>query len=193
MFGIVFRDFLSVLLIGITIKFLDDIIDAQSDKIVGKKNWWNDKGTGILPYTFIIFSLAVILNKNLTVPLFLSAYVVGMGKEYNSKYLLGIDGWAESLIIISMVIFFFGWQNGLTSLAILFAIQFIDDLMDHSRDREGGEKNFVTLWGSGEVMIICGILLTAAFVYSAYKLFLVMLAYLVITIFLDKTPWKEAI
>ncbi|UNC91900.1 hypothetical protein [Candidatus Contubernalis alkaliaceticus] len=193
MYGIVFRDFLSVLFIGITIKFLDDIIDAEMDKTNGKINWFNYVGTGILPYIFILFSLAVIFNKNLTIPLFLSAYVVGMGKEYSSRYLLGIVGWTESLIIITIVVIFFGWQNGLTSLAVLLAIQLVDDLIDHSRDRETGEKNFVTLWGSGEVIIICGILIMAALFYSAYKLFLVMLAYLVITIFLDKTPWKEAI
>lgn len=193
MFGIFFRDFLSVFIIGLTIKLMDDMIDAETDKIAEKNNWWTSLGANIIPYTFILFSLAVMLNKDLTVPLFLSAYVVGMGKEYNIKYLLGLPGWAESLLVITAALIFFNWLNVLTSLTVLLAVQFIDDLMDHAADQKTGEKNFAALLGFGETVISCGILLTASLFYSPYKLFLVMSAYLIITFIIEKNYGKRLV
>ena len=191
MFGILFRDFLSVFFIGVIIKLLDDMIDAETDKILDKSNWWNAFGMSIIPYTFILFSLAVMLNKDLTVPLFLSAYVVGMGKEFNQKYLLGLPGWVESLLVITTALFIFNWLNIFTSLAVLIAVQFIDDLLDYSQDRKTGEKNFAALLGFGEAFICLVILLTALLFYSPYKLFLVMSAYLVINLIIEKNYGKR--
>ncbi len=191
MSGILFRDFFSVLLMGLIIKLLDDIMDADTDKISEKHNWWNSRGTGIIPYAFLLFSLSVTLNRDLSVPLFLSAYVVGMIKEHNQKYLLGLPGRAESLLVVAAALLFFSWTDVLTSLALLLTLQFIDDYLDYSDDQETGEKNFFVILGSGESVIGCGILLTALLFYAPYKLFLVMLAYLCIIIIVEKNLGKR--
>lgn len=192
MYGILLRDFFSVLLMGFTIKFLDDIIDADTDKISGKHNFWNDRGTGIIPYAFLLFSLSVALNRDLSVPLFISAYVVGMSKQQNQKYLLGLPGWAESLLVMAVSLLLFSWFDVLTSLVLLLALQFIDDYLDYPDDLETGEKNFFVILGFWEAVIGCGILLTALLFYSPYKLFLVMLAYLSIIIIVEKKLGKRA-
>ncbi len=187
-----FKDFLAVFFIGLTIKITDDFIDAEVDELQGKTTWSNYLGRAALPYTLIFFTLAVLLNKSLSLPFFLSAYAVGMGKDLNRNYPLMVSGWWESILTIAVSIYFYGWVIALSSLALIMSIQFIDDLLDYSWDRKTGEKNFVCILGKGEVIVSLIILLLASFMLAAYKSFLVVTAYPLIVYLTESREEKEA-
>lgn len=195
MYGEIFnllKDFSAVFLIGLTIKAVDDFLDAEADEIQGKLTWSNKIGRASFPYTLIFFALAVMLNKELTLPFFLSAYAVGMGKDLNRNYPLMLSGWGESIFVTGASVYYFGWAAAIISLALMIGIQFIDDLLDYSWDRRTGEKNFVCILGKGEVIISLAILFSASFMLAAYKSFLVVTAYPLIVYLTESREEKEA-
>lgn len=157
------RTFFSIFLAAIAIKLIDDSLDKDGflNDIISK-----NMGTGIVPYSILIFSFACILNNILPISLFLSSYIIGMFSDFNRKLTFKLKGYQESLIIGIIGIIIFGYGIMLVSFLIILVIQILDDLIDYKTDKKKCKYNLACKYGRIEVLVIALILILVIIVLN---------------------------
>jgi len=145
--------FFSIFLTGIVIKLLDDYLDEDKDYLLSRKNLYFYLKKGILPYTLLIFSFAVILNYKYSVSLFLSAYILGMINNFDEKLVLGTPVYTEMIVISVIGCVVFGIKEMFSSIFLIASIQLIDDYIDYEKDKPF-KKGFAWKLGKTECLLI---------------------------------------
>ncbi|NPV44908.1 MAG: hypothetical protein HPY70_13195 [Firmicutes bacterium] len=170
-----FRQFSSILLVGLVIKIMDDIIDENYPEYLYK---------AALPYAIIIFVISTLIEHKTAISLFMSSYIVGMFSDINETLLTGLKGYQESLIIFGLGTVFLGWKEFIFSLTIIIGIQLIDDVIDVSIDRNSGQRNMVMRYGKVEIFIVSMIFFVFSLMLNPVKgAIILVVAPLVNTIF----------
>lgn len=149
-----FRTLAAVFCSGLVIKLVDDFLDEDLDKLEGKTTISIIWHKAVLPYSLLIFSVAVLLDRELAISLFLASYLVGMSKDLKQRWLPGLNSWQEILILgilgcIVLPVWIF-----LGSVFLMLMVQLMDDLLDYSRDRYSFSKNLVFRLGQLETVIL---------------------------------------
>lgn len=159
---------LSVFFCAIAIKLADDYLDRDLDTLTGRRNWAHFLGIGTMFYAILMLIIAAGLNSLISMPLFLSSYIIGMFNDLKQVFPSKLSGWQESVIILIIGIILFKWQYMLFSLLFIMAVQLIDDCIDYKADTMAGHRNFAHKFGVIESLLIAGLgILSAAWLNEA--------------------------
>lgn len=157
---------ISIIITALVIKILDDYIDLDQ---TGFSSIVSNMKEGILPYTLIFFSLACLMNREITVSLFVSAYIIGMLKDFRRSLSFKLKGYHESFIIIIVFGCLIGFFEMLSSIIVILAIQFLDDIIDIRKDRYFNNKNIAIRIGIVEGLLGSLILVLISFRLDYFK------------------------
>lgn len=177
MWSIIFKitkQILCILFIGIVIKLMDDYIDQDIDKLAGQYNLFNLTHIRIMPYILLIFAIACSFDLNTSITLFFASYSLGMMQSIDTKMFTSLYSYQESILVIILGIFLFGFHDMLSSLFIIAFIHLIDDYLDCDKDKNY-KKNWVFILGKVEVIVLSIIFLLSALYLNIYKSVLVII------------------
>ncbi|HAV21095.1 MAG: hypothetical protein QM391_02250 [Bacillota bacterium] len=160
-------DLLAVFLAGVTIKLLDDFLDYAIDIASGSPSLVDALGAGSVVYSLVFAVFACSINLKLAAPLILSAYAVGMLKDPSEMLPLGLSAWIESVIVLIASWGIFGWAQTLVSLLLMTAVDFVDDIIDYSRDTTGPSTNLVRVIGKTQLVLLSLAIVVAALIIDA--------------------------
>ena len=160
-------DLLAVFLAGVTIKLLDDFLDYAIDIASGSPSLVDALGAGSVVYSLVFAVFACSINLKLAAPLILSAYAVGMLKDPSEMLPLGLSAWIESVIVLIASWGIFGWAQTLVSLLLMTAVDFVDDIIDYSRDTTGPSTNLVRVIGKTQLVLLSLAIVVAALIIAA--------------------------
>lgn|GEM_PF-6118326 len=162
----IFRRYISILLLGIIIKELDNESDEDrpGDLLIHRllyrlKPYY-------LPYGLLALAISLMLDVNHAFTLFCSAYILGMFQLPIQRPSIKLKRYHEALIILLINLLLAPFSILLHSFISIAIIQLIDDLMDKDYDLMLGYFNYVIKFGNIEVILVIGILLIAAFMLS---------------------------
>lgn len=177
------RDFFAIMFTGITIKLTDDYLDQAIDQKVSYFSLAASLKEGILPYCILLFSISVGLNKDLSLALFFSSYIIGMFGDMNRPLSFGLNGYQESIIVFITSVLLIGWQLTTISLLLIIAIQIIDDYFDLQEDRVKGSNNLVFRFGKVESRIVTMAFIVTACYLNLYYSIIILTVYFIINRF----------
>ena len=135
--------FASLLLTGAVIKLLDDALDADFDKFRGERTLAVRLGPAVLPYGLVIALLAAYCDVRLAIALFFGSYAVGMFATWRERLPTHLPAFVEILLAVGLSLVLSGWRMALWGLAMMAVIDWLDDLVDSSRDKVSGQTNLV--------------------------------------------------
>ena len=129
---------MAIILVGLVIKIMDDFLDEEWPP---SRGLLRTLGKGVLPYSIVIFLLAISLDFSLTVALFLASYITGMIFVTNHVLPSGLSSWLESILAILLSVLIAGYDLTLWAILIMLAVQLIDDYLDYRNDQRRGLPN----------------------------------------------------
>lgn len=157
------RSTVAIFLSGWVIKMMDDFLDLRYDILHGDQSLAVRLGEGTLPYSLLLFCLAVLVEPATACSLFLGAYAVGMAGDLERQLPSGLYGYQEALLALLLGLLFLPWHAVVWGAAIMLAVQAVDDLADLAPDRISGNPNLARRFGIVETQLTAlGALLVAA-------------------------------
>lgn len=181
-----FLPFLAVLFTVVSVKFTDDYLDEEQDRLLGKYNFTLCLGKGIPIYGLLSLAVAATLDATVSIPLFLACYILGMCHDTSSHYPLGLTGLQEGLFVLLFGYLWFGWEIFSFSLLFIFAVQCLDDWIDAEKDRHVGKKNFAHSIGKIECILLALICFSLACCMNAHLFFPTLTGFLLTYVVLMK-------
>lgn len=168
MFLDLFKSFLSFLLIGLVIKYMDDLNDG-------------DAKLDYFPYFLMITSCAVLLDKNVAIASLWAAYAIGMTDKLKVHYILNLNGIFECVLVIVVGYVIFGFVDFTFYIVLMLFINLTDDLLDFNYDEFG--KNLARKYGVVEIYLgAINLFLVLLYINYQYA-FISIIAYSVIQLF----------
>lgn len=120
----------AVLLTGAAVKLADDVLDRHLDACRGRITSYNLLQEGSTTYALAFLAVAAALDPPRATSLFAAAYAVGMVGTAGERLPSGLKGYQESLLLLGGLGLWWGWQEIVSSLAVVGAWQLIDDMLD---------------------------------------------------------------
>jgi len=189
------KELLAIALTGCCIKLMDDFLDREIDQVQGKKTLTQGLGDSVLPYSLLLLMVGMALNQSLAGSLFLATYIIGMGKETREESwrLLpsGIPHYLEMLLGTVLGVCLWGFEEVLSSLAVILTVQFFDDFYDYQFQGERNLRNWVQRIGKGETIILTIIFCLLSLILDWEKLVLVLAVTPLILCFFEKPKLGE--
>ena len=145
---------MSVILCSIAVKLVDDFLDTALDTRAGCYNFSKTFGSGAIVYGILSLALAASINASVSIPLFLASYSIGMFNDFKKKFISGLSGLQESLLVFILGVLLWGWQCMLFSLFFIFSIQLFDDYLDIYIDQIAGYRNLAHRIGKVECLLL---------------------------------------
>ncbi|MCE5286677.1 MAG: hypothetical protein LLG02_12635 [Pelosinus sp.] len=177
MYSVIF-DFLAasmaVVCCGAAVKLSDDFLDKEMDIRSGQHNWALTLGSGALFYAIICLIAAAGLNSQVSLPLFLASYIVGMFNDYQHIFPSRLTGLQESLLVLVLGVCLFGLNSMLFSLSFILAIQLFDDCLDIHRDKLAGYRNWAYRFGLAECSLLGALCIILAWYINELTFFSVL-------------------
>ncbi|MGM0502590.1 MAG: hypothetical protein ACQERJ_08655 [Bacillota bacterium] len=152
---------LAVLCTGLVIKLMDDYLDQELDQLNNNYTLAAKYERRIVPYTLLLFSLAVLCDYKLAIALFWSSYIVGMGNN-KSKATRGLKSYQEIIVLLALGLMLLEAQQFLFSLLIILFIHTIDDYIDYYREKHISSDNYINYLGQTGTMFVAVFSLTAS-------------------------------
>ncbi|WP_156801210.1 hypothetical protein [Halobacteroides halobius] len=121
---------------------MDDYLDQEIDRLNNRSTLALKLQRGVLPYTLLLFSFAVVINSKVPISLFWASYIIGMGFS-GDPLPSGMRGYQESVFMAGLGFWIFGIKDFLFSLTIILFIQLVDDYIDYHVERYVNQSNFV--------------------------------------------------
>jgi len=131
-------NFLPVLGAGLVIKIMDDYLDQDIDRELGKKNWTQKAGRAAFPYALLILTLSLALNPPLSGTLFLAAYSLGMVWLPSEKPLNLWPAWLEIVFVIIISCYLFSWEGTLGSFLLIGTVDRLDNFLEKKKKTWSG-------------------------------------------------------
>ncbi|WP_425447515.1 hypothetical protein [Dethiothermospora halolimnae] len=166
----------AIIFTAFVIKMIDDYIDDDNKLL--KKLIYN-MGTGVLPYGLIIFSMACLLDKEVSISLLFSAYIIGMFSDLNRKLSFKIKGYQEGVLVFLVGTLLIGLYPMISSFLIMLLLQLIDDIIDLKLDRMNNNSNLVDRFGLVEVILFSLIIVLILIKINIIKLIVCLIVFLV--------------
>ncbi|MBL0388699.1 hypothetical protein JJB07_19000 [Tumebacillus sp. ITR2] len=158
-----------MVLTGLTIKLMDDALDVEFDKSVGRHTLSVRLGRACLPYGLLLFGVAMALAPSVALALFLASYAIGMGHDLSEKMPTRLPGWLESILAICLALWLSGPQTTAWAVFVMIMIQLLDDLMDVHHDRRSGQTNWAIRAGVVEATLLLFISALAAILLAPLR------------------------
>lgn len=162
----IFRRYLSVILIGVIIKELDNETDEDRDTDLLMYKLLSMLRPYYLPYGLITMAIAMMLDKDYSFTIFTSAYMIGMFQISPQKLPLKLKNYQEILIILLLNLLLSPISIFIHSFLMISIIQLLDDLIDQEYDFLYGYSNYAVRFGKIEVILTIGIFLITAVMLS---------------------------
>ena len=166
-------DSFAIILTGISIKLLDDFVDYSIDHSLGMSSLVDILGLGSPIYALLFAVFACSINLQLSAPLILSAYSIGMLKDPSQMLFLGLTAWMESVIVIFVCWIFFGLSATLVSILLMITVEFVDDIIDYSYEMKGTTTNLVNVIGKTQLLLLSIATVIGAFIINSRTTILV--------------------
>lgn len=147
------RSAAAIFLTGWVVKLMDDFLDLRYDILQGERSLAIRLGEGTLPYSLLLFCLAVLLEPVAACSLFLGAYAAGMASDLERRLPSGLPGVKEALAALLVGFLFLPWHAVLWGVAVMLAVQAVDDLADLAPDRISGNPNLARRFGIVETRL----------------------------------------
>jgi len=167
---------IAVILCSIAVKLVDDFLDSDLDTRAGCYNFSKAMGPGSIVYGMLSLSLAASVNASVSIPLFFASYSIGMFNDFKKKFISGLSGLQESLLVFILGGLLWGWQNMLFSILFIFSLQLFDDYLDIYIDQLAGYRNFAHRVGKVECLLLAILTLCASWLTNEHLFPLVLLA-----------------
>jgi len=143
----------AILLAGGVVKLMDDFLDLRYDIFEGEPSLAVRLGEGTLPYSLLLFALAVLAEAEVACALFLGAYAVGMAGDLERQLPSGLYGYQEAAVALIVGFLFLPWHSALWGASVMLAVQAVDDLFDLAPDRTSGNPNLARRYGIVETQL----------------------------------------
>ncbi len=187
---IIFR-FISILSVGMTIKIMDDYLDQDLDRIEEKRTLAQHLQRASLPYALILFSIAVLFNKETAISLFAASYILGMHHEWQENLPFGIKSYQESLLVMIICLIFIRPLPMITSFSLMMLVQIADDFIDYYHPIFPERRNLVRKWGQRASGLLGSILLLFSLIYDPGKTIKVIVATPIIIYLAEIKGWEK--
>jgi len=171
--------FLSLCLMGFAIKMMDDYLDGEYDLCQGRHTLSIRLGRASLPYALIAAILGTYFNPSIAVAVFCGSYAVGMFTTWQEKLPTRLPAYAEIAIAASVSWILTGWQIAFWGLSMMAVVDWLDDIVDYSRDKINGSRNIALRIGIIETLLL---LLFALFIAVFLNAKLTVFCFLTLTI-----------
>lgn len=122
---------LAVAATAVTVRLLDDVLDAPLDREGRDPNWTARLGTAAAAYAVVALAVAAALDVRAACACALAAYAVGMLREPRGRMPSGLAAWQETALAGALCLCGGGVALGTTALLSLMAVDLADDLADH--------------------------------------------------------------
>lgn len=149
-------------LAALAVKLIDDWLDQDRDRTIGRANLAASLGVGTMVYAALALALAAGINAPLSLALFLASYILGMVSDLGRLFPSRLTGWQESLLVLVAGLALSGWRTMLFAIAFVAAVQLIDDCLDLAADRLAGQRNLACRLGVAECLLLAVTALLAA-------------------------------
>lgn len=157
MFGVLpnwCTELLSMILIGLVIKWLDDSLDSEFDICRGERTLAARLGRSLLPYALCVAVFALSLDAKLASALFLSSYALGMVTNWTERLPTRLPPYVESVIAVLFGVLLAGPGLELWALLFIAWVDWLDDLVDFRKDRVTGNRNLAHKIGFVETTLL---------------------------------------
>lgn len=144
----------SLVLVAMSIKLLDDFMDANYDICHGERTLAARLGKRSITYSILFMILAAAADVRVAVVMILAGHAVGMLSEWKREHGPVWVRVLESVLTALLSSFVCGFALTLWALAILAAANGLDDLVDVSADKASGQRNLVLGFGWQETLIL---------------------------------------
>ena len=144
---------LAVLFTGLVIKLMDDYLDQEIDRLNNRNSLAVKLKRGIVPYSLLLFSFAVLCNYKLSIALFWASYIVGMGMD-RTKVKIKLKAYQELIVLLIIGFWLLETTQFLFSLLIILFIQAVDDYRDYYREKYINKDNLINYLGLGGTLFI---------------------------------------
>ncbi|HEY8395107.1 MAG TPA: hypothetical protein VIK92_09950 [Thermaerobacter sp.] len=157
----------AVALVAIAVKLLDDVLDREEDRAVGRPNWAARLGPGAAAYAMAALAAAATLSARDAGSLFWAGYAWGMAHDDAARLPLGLTARQESALAVVVSLATAGVADTLGALALVGSIQLLDDWLDLRGDQEAAgfgtiPRNWAGRLGRVEAFLLgCGLGLAA--------------------------------
>lgn len=158
---------LSLFLMGLAIKLMDDHLDAQIDLSRGKRTLAVRLNRAALPYAMLLGLLSATLSLPIALAAFLGSYAVGMFSGWRQTLPTRVPAWLEIVIALGLAVLLVGWRTALWGLAMMSVIDWLDDVLDMGSDSDVSQWNLANRIGVVETLLLILIALTAAVLANA--------------------------
>ncbi len=155
------NDITVIFLTGLVIKLMDDYLDQEIDRLNNRSSLAIKLQRGIVPYSLILISFAVLINYRLTISLFWSSYIVGMGID-NDNLPTGLKSYQEVLIMLVLGFVVLDYKLFLFALMIILFVQLVDDYIDFHLEEYLNQTNYLNYLGEVGTILLAVISLLIA-------------------------------
>ncbi len=179
-----FNNIAVVFLVGIVIKLMDDYLDQEIDRLNDRNTLSMKLGRAVVPYSLMLLSFATLIDYLLTISLFWSSYIVGMGMGMDQDNLpTGLKVYQEVVLMIILGFIVLDYELFLFSLAIISFIQLLDDYIDYHLEEYINRSSFINYLGKYGTLLLAIITLMIALIIDwQLSLIVIIVAHIIIWI-----------
>ncbi|GEO24925.1 hypothetical protein AAC03nite_07100 [Alicyclobacillus acidoterrestris] len=180
----------AMLLAGAAVKLMDDALDIDYDICRGRRTLAARLGRACLPYSLVVFGIAMMMNRDAAFAVFLSSYAVGMFTRIHESLPSRVPAYVEIVIAVLLLVVLVGWRHALWGLAVMSMIDWLDDVMDRRKDLETGQANVAIRFGLVETLVAILIAFCLALYAEVFWTILALIALVILSIVFDTTTTK---
>ncbi len=184
----------ALLLMGATIKLMDDYLDAEYDICRGKRTLAIKLSRASLPYALCLGLIAGFLKTDLAISIFFGSYAVGMLSTWKEKLPTKVPAYVEIVAAIALSVALVGWQTALWGVALMAVFDWIDDIVDLTSDQRTGQRNLARRIGVVETTLLTLAAMCVAVLCNTWWTALGFIAFTLLTVLAEATTsniWND--
>lgn len=139
---------------GAAVKLMDDFLDADYDLCRGERTLAVQFGRATLPYALVLALVGAAIDAKIAVAVFFGSYVVGMFSTWRETLPTRVPAYIEIVIACLISAAFSGWRLALWGVAMMAVIDWLDDVVDVTSDRQAGQANVAGHIGLAETLLL---------------------------------------
>jgi 1,4-dihydroxy-2-naphthoate octaprenyltransferase len=171
----------SMVLMGAAVKLMDDYLDSEYDICRGERTIAVKIGRATLPYALVCALISSYFNVSIAVSIFLASYALGMLTNAREKLPTKVPAYMEIVISLLVLWAMVGWRTGLWALSFMALIDWLDDVIDMTRDQRTGQRNLALKIGLVETTLLILIAMCTSVLTNAKFTAIGFIAFAVLT------------
>lgn len=172
----------SMVLMGAAVKLMDDYLDSEYDICRGERTVAVKIGRASLPYALVCAVCSAYLNVAIAVSLFFACYALGMLTNAREKLPTRVPAYVEVIVSAAILWGMVGWRMALWALAFIAFIDWLDDIIDMTRDARTGQRNLALRLGMVETTLLILLAMCTAVLADARYTAIGFIAFAILTV-----------